>query len=134
MYNYQRRSTASSILDAFSLNPLPYPVLLILALIFVFLGLQWYVSYESVVESTEENMGWVLMAVPLVLVFSVKWLSSFENPGWWFYGRSPWERQQMGSYLMPSEGGSSPWGVAAVIVLLLVLMRYQSTFLDGWFI
>ncbi|XP_073308312.1 uncharacterized protein [Primulina huaijiensis] len=131
---YQRRNTASSILDVFSLNPPPYPVLLILALIFVFLSLQWYVSFESVVESTEENMGWVLMVVTLVLVFAVKWLSSFEDSGWWFYGRSPWERRQMASYFQTSEGGSSPWGVAAVIVLLLVLMQYQSVFRDGWFI
>ncbi|XP_073128652.1 uncharacterized protein [Henckelia pumila] len=131
---YQRRNSASSILDVFSLNPPPYPVLFVLALIFVFLGLQWYVSYESVVESTEENMGWVLIAVTLILVFAVKWLSSFEDPGWWFYGRSPWERRQMASYFQPSDGGSSPWGVAAVIVLLLVLMQYQSVFLDSWFI
>ncbi|RZB73911.1 hypothetical protein D0Y65_033159 [Glycine soja] len=32
------RSRASSVLDGFTLNPLPYPVLLILSLIFIFLG------------------------------------------------------------------------------------------------
>ncbi|CAA2965263.1 uncharacterized protein LOC111410101 [Olea europaea subsp. europaea] len=124
-----RRSTASSILEVFSLNPLPYPVLLFLAVIFIFLGLQWYISYESVVEATEENMGWLLMAAPLVLLFAVRWLSTVESPGWW-YG-SPWDRRRT-MYYMPSEG-SSPWGVAALILLLLVLVQYQSVFLESWF-
>ncbi|KAL2454963.1 hypothetical protein Adt_47538 [Abeliophyllum distichum] len=123
-----RRSTASSILEVFSLNPLPYPVLLILAVIFIFLGLQWYVTYESVVEATEENMGWLLMAAPLVLLFAVRWLSTVETPGW--FGPSYRRRT---TYYRPSEG-SSPWGVAALILLLLVLIQYQSVFLESWFI
>ncbi|KAL8556227.1 hypothetical protein ACS0TY_003868 [Phlomoides rotata] len=125
-----RSTTASSLFDGFSLNPLPYPVLLILAVISLFLGLQWYVSYESVVEATEESMGWLLMAAPLLLLFAVKWLSTSENTGWWFYGASPWRRE---SYFGSAEGGS-PWGVAALIVLLLVLMQYQSSFLESWFV
>ncbi|KAI3446190.1 hypothetical protein Pfo_002855 [Paulownia fortunei] len=127
-----RRSTASSISEVFSLNPLPYPVLLILAVIFLFLGLQWYVSYESVVEATEEGMGWLLMAAPLVLLFAVRWLPTLDNPGWWFYGASPWDRRR-GDYYRAEEGGS-PWGVAALILLLLVLVQYQSFFLESWFV
>ncbi|XP_059311318.1 uncharacterized protein LOC132062857 [Lycium ferocissimum] len=128
---YQRRNTASSIMEGFSLNPLPYPVLLILAVIFLFLGIQWFVSYEEVMEATEESFGWILLAVPLVLLFVVRWLSTMDTPEW-FSGGSPWDRRRR-MYQMPSEG-SSPWGVAALIVLLLVLLQYQSTFLDMWFI
>ncbi|KAL3814076.1 hypothetical protein ACJIZ3_015344 [Penstemon smallii] len=130
-----RRSTTSSILEVFSLNPLPYPVILFLAVIFIFLGLQWYVSYESVVEAAEENMGWVLMAAPLVLLFAVRWLSILDNSNewWWFHGTLPWDRRQRGYYQSSSEGGS-PWVVAALIVLLLVLVQFQSSFLDSWFI
>ncbi|XP_060169330.1 uncharacterized protein LOC132600275 [Lycium barbarum] len=128
---YQRRNTASSILEGFSLNPLPYPVLLILAVIFLFLGIQWFVSYEEVMEATEESFGWILLAVPLVLLFVVRWLSTMDTPEW-CSGGSPWDRRRR-MYQMPSEG-SSPWGVAALIVLLLVLLQYQSSFLDMWFI
>ncbi|KAK3028654.1 hypothetical protein RJ639_037834 [Escallonia herrerae] len=65
-----RRSTASSILEVFSLDPLPYPVILFLCVIFIFLGTQWYVSYESMVEAAEENMGWALLAAPLLIYSS----------------------------------------------------------------
>ncbi|KAL3515026.1 hypothetical protein ACH5RR_021928 [Cinchona calisaya] len=127
-----RRSSAATFLEVFSLNPLPYPVLLILGVIFIFLGLQWYVSYESVVEATEESMGWVLMAVPLVLIILVRLLSNVDSPERFFWGSSPWDRHRRMQYQY-SEG-SSPWGVAALIVLLLVLLHFQSTFLDSWFI
>lgn len=127
-----RRSTASSFLEGFSLNPLPYPVLLLLGVIFMFLGFQWYVSYEEVVESTEESMGWILLAVPVVLIFAVRLLSNVENPERLFWS-SPWDRHRRRGYFSQSEG-SSPWGVAALILLLLVLVQFQSTFLDSWFI
>ncbi|TKY67772.1 DNA (cytosine-5)-methyltransferase CMT3 [Spatholobus suberectus] len=125
------RSRASSVLDGFTLNPLPYPVLLILALIFIFLGISWYFSYEEVVETAEEQLGWVLFATPVVLILIVRWLSSMENSDW-FNGSLPWERRTSTNQA-PSEG-SSPWGVAALILVLLIMVQYQSNFLDGWFV
>ncbi|KAK3028641.1 hypothetical protein RJ639_037821 [Escallonia herrerae] len=122
-----RRSTVSSILEVFSLNPLPYPVILFLCVIFIFLGIQWYVSYESVVEAAEENMGWALLAAPLLILFAVRWLSTVENPD----GLFGWNRRRRTNYLQ-SEG-SSPWGVAALILVLLVMVQYHSTFLDSWY-
>lgn len=124
-----RRSTASSIFEVFSLNPLPYPVMLILAVISIFLGMSWYFSYEEAVESAEEQMSWVLLATPIVLVIIVQWLSSMENPDWLF-AMSPWDQRRR-THHRPSEG-SSPWGVAALIVLLLVMVQFRSVFLDGW--
>lgn len=124
-----RRSTTSSILEVFSLNPLPYPVLLILAVISIFLGMSWYFSYEEAVESAEEQMSLVLLATPVVLVVIVRWLSSMENPGSLF-SMSPWDQRRRTHHL-PSEG-SSPWGVAALIVLLLVMVQFRSIFIDSW--
>lgn len=124
------RSRGSSIVDGFTLNPLPYPVLLIIAVIFIFLGITWYFSYDDVVENVQQQFGWVLFATPVVLIFLVRWLSSMENSEW-FYGSSspsPWRTTNQG----PSEG-SSPWGVAALILVLLILVKYQSSFLDSWF-
>ncbi|KAG2705888.1 hypothetical protein I3760_05G076800 [Carya illinoinensis] len=126
-----RRSTASSILEVFSLNPLPYPVLLILAVISIFLGMSSYFSYEETVESVEEQMSWVLLATPVVLVIIVQWLSSLENPERLF-SRSPWDQRRR-THHRPSEG-SSPWGVAALIVLLLVMVQYRSIFVDSWLV
>ncbi|GLU02783.1 hypothetical protein SLE2022_200180 [Rubroshorea leprosula] len=124
---YGRRG--DSIFDSFTLHPLPYPVLLILVVIFIFLGISWTANYEEVVEATEEQMSWVLLVTPLILIVLVRWLSSIENPDALF-GMSPWERRRR-THNRPSEG-SSPWAVAAFIVLLLVLLQYQSVFRDGW--
>ncbi|KAF8405369.1 hypothetical protein HHK36_010273 [Tetracentron sinense] len=128
---YGRRSQSSSILEVFTLNPLPYPVLLILAVISIFLGISWYFSYESVVEAAEEQMSWVITATPIVLLIAVHWLSSIENPERLF-ATSPSDRRRS-THHRPSEG-SSPWGVAVMIVLLLVMVQYQSTFHDSWFV
>ncbi|KAK7310572.1 hypothetical protein RJT34_08160 [Clitoria ternatea] len=124
------RSRVSSVLDGFTLNPLPYPVLLILSVIFLFLGISWYLSYEEVVEAAEEQLGWILFATPVMLIFLVRWLSSVDTSDWFF--SSTWERKRR-TYNLPSEG-TSPWGVAALIVLVLILLHFQSTFLDSWFV
>ncbi|GAA0140242.1 hypothetical protein LIER_35208 [Lithospermum erythrorhizon] len=130
---HHRRSTASSIMDFLYLNPLPFPLLLVFFVISLFLGMKFYFSYESIVEATEESMGWFLMAAPLVILIIVRMLSGVENiPGGWLFGSSPFDRRRRMYYQMPSEG-SSPWGVAALIVLLLVLVQYQSSFLENWF-
>jgi hypothetical protein len=120
----------SSVLDGFTLNPLPYPVLLILAVIFIFLGTSWYLSYEEVVETAQEQLGWLLFATPVLLIFIVRLVSSMEDSGW-FSGSSLWDSRGR-TQQSPSEG-SSPWGVAALIVVLLILVHFQSSFLDGWF-
>ncbi|KAM5549967.1 hypothetical protein ABKV19_001080 [Rosa sericea] len=127
---YGRRNQTSALLEGFSLNPLPYPVLIILALLSVFLGFSWYSSYESAVEEAESQFNWVLLATPIVLLLIVQWLSSMEPD--WLFAMSPWERRRR-THNRPSEG-SSPWGVAAVIVLLLVLLQFQSIFRDSWLI
>ncbi|PKI52924.1 uncharacterized protein LOC116194323 [Punica granatum] len=130
-YNQRRSPTAAAISDGFTLSPLPWPVLVILAVAFVFLGTSWYFSLESAVETAEEEMGWLLLATPVVLLLLVQWLSSIESPDS-FLG---WDRRRRSHHWMPpsSEGGS-PWGVAALIVLLLVLVQYQSSFLESWFV
>lgn len=82
-------------------------------------------------ESVEEQMSWVLLATPVVLVIIVQWLSSLENPERLF-SRSPWDQRRR-THHRPSEG-SSPWGVAALIVLLLVMVQYRSIFVDSWLV
>ncbi|KAL5706735.1 hypothetical protein ACHQM5_024863 [Ranunculus cassubicifolius] len=120
---YGRRN--SSIFDVFTLNPLPYPVILILLVIFVFLGTSFYLNYESVVEEAEESLSLVIKVVPIVLVILVTWLSSMENTDWLF-GRSPYDRRRATHHQPPPEG-TSPWGVALLIVLLLVMISFQSS-------
>lgn len=124
------RRRQSSITEAFTLNPLPYPVLFILFVIFIFLAISWSFTYESAVEDAEESINWVLLATPVILLIAVRWLSSIPDSHQFFLPSSTSYRSR--SHHSPSEG-SSPWGVAALIILLLIMVPYQSTFHDKWF-
>ncbi|KAE8671059.1 putative Binding protein [Hibiscus syriacus] len=127
MANYRRED---SIFDSFTLSPLLYPVLLILAVTSIFLGISWYVNYESVLETAKEQLSWVLFATPVLLILLARWFSSIDTPDMFLFGSSPWERRRRTHHL-PTEG-SSPWAVAAFIVLLLILVYYQSVFRESW--
>ncbi|KGN43227.1 hypothetical protein Csa_020160 [Cucumis sativus] len=127
MTSYRNRTTADSILDSLSLNPPPYPVLLLLAVVSIFLGASWWLSYESAVEAAEDHINWILFATPVLLILLVRFLSSLDPT---FFSSSPWDRRRR-THHIPAEG-TSPWGVAAFILLLLVLLQFQSSFRESW--
>ncbi len=123
------RSTTSSIFDGFTLNPLPYPVLLILGLISLIFGVSWYFSHTDAMKHAVTHVNWTLLAIPIVSIVIVRWFLSMQNPGVLF-GLSPWDRR-WGAHDVPSEG-SSPWGVLALIVLVLGLLQYRTRITDNW--
>ncbi|MQL72113.1 hypothetical protein Taro_004437 [Colocasia esculenta] len=106
--------------------PLPLHLCFFLFILFVFLTLSWYLSYESALESLVDQLKLVLVLSPLVLLLAVHWLSSAEP------GRLPLllplpERDSL------HRAGGSPWGVGLVLVLLMVMVSYQSSFHERWF-
>ncbi|ERM97893.1 hypothetical protein AMTRI_Chr09g20760 [Amborella trichopoda] len=113
-----------------TLSPLPYPVLFIVSLALLFLGFSSWLSFEAVYESAVEQASLALALCPILLLLAVRWLSSLENHGQGIFFSS--DRRQTYRSAQQSEG-SSPWGVMAFIVLLLVMLSYQSTFLEKWF-
>ncbi|XP_020248027.1 uncharacterized protein LOC109825580 [Asparagus officinalis] len=128
---YGRRDP--SIFDAFTLSPLPYPVILILLMVLLLLGISWSFSYEDLIESTEEQLNWLLLATPIALLLLIRWISSVESFDGGIFGFYPGDRRRRGyAYVGEASEGSSPWGVAAVVVLLLVLVSFQSSFQDMW--
>jgi hypothetical protein len=128
MSYYDRRD--SSIVEAFTLSPLPYPVIMILGMVTLLLGVSWFFSYEDFMEDAAEQFSWILLGIPIALVLIIKWISSVDSFEGYF-GFYPTERRWGGYQGAPSEG-SSPWGVAMVVVLLLVLATYHDTFTDMW--
>ncbi|KAF7049720.1 hypothetical protein CFC21_058207 [Triticum aestivum] len=128
--SYYDRRGESSVLEAFTLSPLPYPVILILMMVTLLLGASWFFSYEDFMEEASEQFSWFLLGVPIALVLLIRWISSvdtFEG----YFGFYPTESRWRGYPAAPSEG-SSPWGVAMVVVLLLLLASFHSTFQDMW--
>ncbi|KAK9666844.1 hypothetical protein RND81_14G215400 [Saponaria officinalis] len=127
--NYYRRREPS-IFDGLTLRPLPYPIIVILLVLSIFLGIKLYTSYEEVVEASGAQVNWLLLATPLVLIFAVKWLSSSTTVHEPSHGG---RKLVYGGEPCRSSGGGSPWVVGALIVLVLVLVQFQSVFLDTWF-
>lgn len=129
---YGRRNGWLHALENLRVHPVPYPVLLILGLVGLLLGVSLFLAYESAIEEVQERLSWGLLAVPVLLIFAIRWSASFQRPGLPF-GLSLGDRRRRAVVNAWEEGGS-PWGVAAVVVLLLVLVSFQSTFRDMWLI
>ncbi|KAL6633446.1 hypothetical protein ACP70R_026117 [Stipagrostis hirtigluma subsp. patula] len=98
-----------------------------------------YSRCESAVESLVDQVRVAVVLSPLVLLLAVQYwaatagrrasgggLSSLLVAP--LVGDQPWAYQQR-------DGGdaSSPWGVAMVLALVLLLVSYQSCFHDLWF-
>ncbi|XVF00938.1 hypothetical protein REPUB_Repub04eG0045300 [Reevesia pubescens] len=123
--------SGDSIFDSFFFSPLPFPVLLILAVTSIFIGISWYVNYESFLEAIEKQMIWLIFFTAVVLILLA---CCFSSMGFFdmLFGSTPWEHRRH-TYHNPSEG-SSPWAVAAIILLVLILVRYQPGFRDSWLV
>ncbi|XP_042400185.1 uncharacterized protein LOC121989953 [Zingiber officinale] len=135
-YDPRRGYSSSALVEGFTLSPLPYPVLLVLLMVLLLLGLSWFFDYETFVEEAEEQMSWLLLLLPVLLVFLIRWVSSMESLDEAFYGAFfPGHHRRRGYYDyggQSDEGGGSPWTIALVVVLLLVMVYFQSSFQEMW--
>ncbi|XP_021278994.1 uncharacterized protein LOC110412707 [Herrania umbratica] len=109
-----------SFLDYLSLPPLHLCVFV--SILFFVLGFSWYINYESMFEDFINQLKFFLMLSPVVLLLLVHCFS----------GSVP--------FLIPlpeqdslHRAGGSPWGVALVLVFLLYMISYQSSFQERWF-
>jgi hypothetical protein len=115
---------------------LPLHLCFFLLVLSVFLGFSWYMSYESVAETFADQGRLLLMVSPLALLLAVRLLSGGDGDG---HGQGHGRRvDQLMSMSMPEKdsihrAGGSPWGVGLLLVLLIVMVSYQSNFRDKWF-
>ncbi|ESQ42003.1 hypothetical protein EUTSA_v10015028mg [Eutrema salsugineum] len=110
----------SSYLDYLSF-PNPHLCFFFIVVFFV-LSLTWYLNYESILEDTISHLKLVFMFSPLFLLLLLHFFSgglSFDVP---------WPGQDS-----IHSAGSSPWGVAALLVVILLMVWYQSDFQERWF-
>ncbi|XP_039126814.1 uncharacterized protein LOC120262960 [Dioscorea cayenensis subsp. rotundata] len=102
---------------------LPIHLCFFLVILLLFMGISWYMSYESAFESVMEQLKLMLILSPLVLLLAVHWLSQ----------RSPELLIPLPEKESFHRAGGSPWGVAFVLVLLMFMISYQSYFQERWF-
>ena len=108
-----------------SMSAPPFHLLAIFGIVVVLLWLSQYTGYKAQVQQTTVNFQVFLLLLPLVLILFM------ASSSWWsnFQLRST----HPGASLPAPPSGSSPWGVAVFVVLLLVLVSYQSSFHSKWF-
>lgn len=112
-----------------SISAPPLHLLTIFAIVILLLWLSQYTEYKSQMQHTAINFQIVLMLLPIILIFLVASCSSISSSGWFnFRLRRPQQES-----VHRASGGGSPWGVAILVVLVLVLLSYQSSFHSKWF-
>ncbi|XP_059651018.1 uncharacterized protein LOC132298635 [Cornus florida] len=106
--------------------PLPLHLCFFLLILFMFVSLNWYMSYESMFEDFFDQVKLVLIVSPLFLLLVVHFLSNFDRRRTSFFIPLP-ERDSL------HRAGGTPWGVGLLLVLLLFMVSYQSSFQERWF-
>ncbi|KAJ7957868.1 Transmembrane protein [Quillaja saponaria] len=109
-----------------SMSAPPLPVVAIVGIVILLLWISSYTSYKSQVQTTMINFNLFLLLLPLLLLFLADFINKYERLA---YPATNPTKKVVGQ---AEEDGSSPWGVAALVVLLLVLIWYQSSFKSLW--
>nr|DAD22385.1 TPA_asm: hypothetical protein HUJ06_023848 [Nelumbo nucifera] len=109
-----------------SISAPPPPLLTIFAIVFLFLLLSRYTEYKAQMEQTMISFRFLLFLLPVLLIFIVRSMA-FKH-GMRFAFRQP--RPEHDSI---HRAGGSPWGVAALVIVLLLMISYQSSFHSNWF-
>ncbi|KAK1308585.1 hypothetical protein QJS10_CPA09g00330 [Acorus calamus] len=97
---------------------IPTHLFFFLFTLLAFMGLSWYVNYESVLEGLMNQLKLAMILSPLVLLLVVHFMS--------FVGVLP-EREAL------HRAGGSPWGVGLLLMVLLLMVSYQSEVHHRWF-
>ncbi|WOL16768.1 hypothetical protein Cni_G25556 [Canna indica] len=107
-----------------SLSLPPPHLLAVFAIVALFLSLSWYVDYKTQVRRAETGFRLVLPLLPVVLVLVARYMFDEGRVAL----RIPLPDQEE-----MRRARSSPCGVAVLVVVLLVMVSYQSSFHRRWF-
>ncbi|GFS42806.1 hypothetical protein Acr_00g0081770 [Actinidia rufa] len=102
-----------------SITTPPLPLLAIFAIVIFLLCLSQYTNYKAQIQHSMINFQLVLFLLPVLLIFVL--LSGFTSGRFNIRALSPDHRS-----------GGFPWPVAVLVVVLLVLVSYQSSFHSKW--
>ncbi|KAJ6927370.1 hypothetical protein NC651_011432 [Populus alba x Populus x berolinensis] len=108
-----------------SMAPPPFPLLAIFGIVISLLWLSHYTGYKAQLRHSAVNLQIFLFLLPILLIL---FMASYSTD-WLLYYRlrdSPHDSA-------PRSTSSFPWGIAVFVVLLLMLLSYQSSFHSKWF-
>ncbi|PIA29035.1 hypothetical protein AQUCO_06300005v1 [Aquilegia coerulea] len=107
-----------------SISVPPSPLLVVFTIVVLFLSLSKYMNYRTGMQKTEINFQLLLFIVPVLLIIVVRCMSVNGTVTFW---RPRLEQDSN------AQVGNLPWGVAALVLVLLVMISYQSSFQSQWF-
>ncbi|PON93892.1 Transmembrane protein [Trema orientale] len=108
-----------------SLSAPPLPLVAIVGIVVVLLSISSYANYKSQVQQTMIGFKLFLLFLPLLLIFLANSVTKYGS----VYIISPRTKREPAT---ASQGGGSPWGVALLLILLVVLISYKSYFHSKW--
>ncbi|XAR72735.1 hypothetical protein NMG60_11019475 [Bertholletia excelsa] len=108
----------------YSISLPPLPLLAIFAIVIFLLFVSQYTSYKAQVHSASANLHLFLFLLPILLAFIMLPVLAGGRIAFW---ASPYNEEPR------QRGGGSPWGVAILVVVLLVLVSYHSSVQSKWF-
>lgn len=114
-----------------SISPPPLPLLAVFAIVIFLLSLSQYSTYKEQMNYTVTNFKILLFLMPLLLIFFMR--SNLLSSGAWAHLWAPSQNGQQVRRELARGVSGFPWSVAVVLVALLVLVSYQSSFHSKWF-
>ncbi|KAJ9186450.1 hypothetical protein P3X46_002022 [Hevea brasiliensis] len=106
-----------------SVSPPPFPLLAIFLIIFLLLFVSSYFNVKDQMQHTVINFKLFLLFVPVLLILLAQLLSNFES---FIF---PVTKAHYGRI---RRSWDLPWGMVALVVVLLVMVSYQSSFRSVW--
>ncbi|XP_050215014.1 uncharacterized protein LOC126666095 [Mercurialis annua] len=106
-----------------SISPPPFPLLAIFVIIIVLLSLSSYFNYKSQMQQGVINFKLIMLFLPVLLIFIAKLVSKGDR--FFFYTTKA-------EYGTLRRNWDLPWGVGILVVILLVMLSYQSSLRSVW--
>ncbi|XP_022865878.1 uncharacterized protein LOC111385688 [Olea europaea var. sylvestris] len=108
-----------------SISPPPLPLLVFFGLLIMLMFLASYSHYKAELEKSKMNLKLLFFLLPLLVILMLNFM---VDNRWRFYTgiSSP-------AYETVRDEGSAPWGLLLMLVFLLIMVQYQSSFQLSWF-
>ncbi|KAJ0007693.1 hypothetical protein Pint_30255 [Pistacia integerrima] len=134
MANHNRGDKICSFLNLLTLDPQPFPILLLVTVTIVLLFPQWifFSEFNNVAKSTKPITHFALLAISILLVMLIRWLLSDDIPppllSTMHFDRCCW------SFNCCFSEGFLPLKVGGLILVLLFMGQYQHAIHERWLI
>ncbi|PIA55493.1 hypothetical protein AQUCO_00700055v1 [Aquilegia coerulea] len=99
----------------------PFPLLVVFAIVILFLSLSGYTDYKENMANNMINFRLLLFLIPVALIFIVRNLSKNGSLGI----RLP---RSVHHSINQDGNGSVPWRVALLLLVLMLMIFYKSSF------